>query len=338
MTNTPAASVVIPTFNAAPFIRETLASVFAQTLPPREVIVVDDASTDRTPDLVQAMVEKSPVRLLLVRLQVTSGGPATPVNVGISHAAGSTIALCEQDDLMLPQKLEMLSECLRNDPRLGMVISRYRVVHDDSPENRNSLQDDTYSQFDSIPKQHLGGPFYYFDPQAAYRAALERCYAASLSNMLISKEAWANLGGLDERIRAVADHDFLLRLSRKYLIGWVDEALWEFRRHYASLVRNTQVCRFAEDYGRIWLRQLKVSACPEERGVISGFLRQNRLDRAYHDREASKYISSLGWYGRSIWETGPSVAAVVGIAKLLPHFLVRGLVSSGTKGRGILGV
>ncbi|MBI4524936.1 MAG: glycosyltransferase [Deltaproteobacteria bacterium] len=333
-----AISVVIPTFNAGSFIGETLASVFAQTRLPREVIVVDDASSDGTPDLVQAMVEKSPVRLLLVRLQVTSGGPATPVNVGISHSASSYVSLCEQDDRMLPQKLEMLSKCVSYEPALGLVISRYRVVGDNSPEIRDSVQDDTYSQFESMPKRHLGGPFYYFESRAAYRAALERCYAVSLSNMLISKEAWASLGGLDECIRAVADHDFLLRLSRKYLIGWVDEPLWEYRRHRASLVRSTPACRFAEDYGRIWLRQLKVSACPEERAAVSGLLRQNRLDRAYHDREASKYISSLAWYGRSIWETGPSVAAAVGIAKLFPHFLVRRFVSYGTKRSGGLRV
>jgi hypothetical protein len=156
--------------------------------------------------------------------------------------------------------------------------------------------------------------------------------------MLISKEAWTNLGGLDERIRAVADHDFLLRLSRKYLIGWVDERLWEFRRHRASLLRRTQADRLAEDYGKIWLRQLKGPAGLEERAVVSRLLRQNRLDLAYHDREASKYISSLAWYGRSIWETGPSVAAAVGIAKLFPHVFIRRFVSSPTRRRGILAI
>jgi glycosyltransferase involved in cell wall biosynthesis len=331
-----ALSVVIPTFNAGPFIGETLASVFTQTLAPREIIVVDDASTDDTADLVQAMIAKSPLRLRLVRLQCRSGGPARPVNIGMSHSASSYIALCEQDDRMLPQKLEMLSECVSHEPALGMVISRYRVVRDDSLETEGSVQDDSYSQFESMPKRHLSGPFYCFDSQAAYRAALERCYAVSLSNMLISKEAWTNLGGVDERIRAVADHDFLLRLSKKYLIGWVDGCLWEFRRHRASLLRTTEADRFADDYGRIWLRQLKGSLRPEERAVVRRLLRQNRLDRAYHDRQASQYLSSLAWYGKSISETGPSVATALGIAKLFPHFLVRRLVSSGTRGRGIL--
>jgi glycosyltransferase involved in cell wall biosynthesis len=66
-------SVVVPTYNGAAFIAEALASVFAQTLPPREIIVADDCSTDDTPTIVKHIASDSPLPIRLIRLEDNSG-------------------------------------------------------------------------------------------------------------------------------------------------------------------------------------------------------------------------------------------------------------------------
>ena len=94
----PSVSVVIPTYNASPFIRETLASVFAQTRLPDEVIVVDDCSSDGTAALADSLVATAPVPLRIIRLPKNTGGPAAPTNAGIAEASGDIIATLDHDD------------------------------------------------------------------------------------------------------------------------------------------------------------------------------------------------------------------------------------------------
>src|SRR5690242_19336912 len=93
-------SVVIPSFNRAGLIGETIDSILAQTRPPSEVIVVDDGSTDETESVVARYGRA-------VRYhRIDNVGPSAARNVGVSLARGSWIAFCDSDDLWRPTKLE----------------------------------------------------------------------------------------------------------------------------------------------------------------------------------------------------------------------------------------
>ena len=97
-------SVVIPNYNGERFIERTLRSVLEQTYPHFEIIVVDDASTDASPSIVQAFCEKDS-RIRLIRLE-KNGGVSNARNTGIREAKGAYIALLDSDDLWTPDKLE----------------------------------------------------------------------------------------------------------------------------------------------------------------------------------------------------------------------------------------
>ena len=112
MTTAPKISVVIPAYNAERTIVRTLESALAQTLPPHEVIVVDDGSRDGTP----AVVERYAPRVRLVR-QVNAG-PSAARNHGVRVATGDWIALLDSDDAWLPQKLERQAQELGPDVAL----------------------------------------------------------------------------------------------------------------------------------------------------------------------------------------------------------------------------
>src|SRR5271155_1292358 len=98
-------SVVIPTYNCASLITETLQSVFAQSILPCEIVVVDDASIDGTAKAVAAIAKSSPVQIRLIELPQNSGGPARPLNIGVESAKGDLIATLDQDDGMPPSRL-----------------------------------------------------------------------------------------------------------------------------------------------------------------------------------------------------------------------------------------
>ena len=97
-------SVVIPNYNGERFIERTLKSVLDQTYQRFEIIVVDDASSDSSPSIVQAFAARDP-RIRLIRL-AKNGGVSNARNTGIREAKGDYIALLDNDDLWTPDKLE----------------------------------------------------------------------------------------------------------------------------------------------------------------------------------------------------------------------------------------
>jgi glycosyltransferase involved in cell wall biosynthesis len=117
MTSTPAVSVVIPAYNAARWIAETIESVLAQTHPPREVIVVDDGSTD---DLEAAL---APYLDAIVLVRQDNAGCGFAFNRGIDVAGGDYVALCPADDLWVPEKLAWQVETLREHPDVDVSFT-----------------------------------------------------------------------------------------------------------------------------------------------------------------------------------------------------------------------
>ncbi|MGB0064626.1 MAG: glycosyltransferase family A protein [Terracidiphilus sp.] len=98
-------SVVIPAYNAAHFLPRSLASVFAQTLPPTEVIVVDDGSSDNSAQVAEQLGAKV--------IRRPNGGQASARNAGIEAARGEWIALLDADDWWEPKKLARQTAAIR---------------------------------------------------------------------------------------------------------------------------------------------------------------------------------------------------------------------------------
>ena len=105
-------SIIIPAYNAAKLIGQTLDSVLAQTHADWEVIVVDDKSKDATREVVLAAAKNDP-RIQLMPLSQNCGAPAAPRNKGVAAATGKWIAFLDADDIWHPQKLELQIAALR---------------------------------------------------------------------------------------------------------------------------------------------------------------------------------------------------------------------------------
>ncbi|MFF9327577.1 glycosyltransferase family 2 protein [Streptomyces sp. NPDC014776] len=105
----PTVSVVIPVYNALPYLRQTLASVAGQTIgtDALEVVAVDDGSTDGSGEVLDAWAEEQAFRVTVVH-QEASGGPSRPRNVGLDHASGRYVFFLDGDDCLGPEALERL--------------------------------------------------------------------------------------------------------------------------------------------------------------------------------------------------------------------------------------
>src|SRR5437879_2984735 len=111
----PLVSVVVTTYNQAPYIQQTLQSVFDQTYPNFEVIVVDDGSTDDTPTKLGPFMDR------IVSVRQENQGIAASRNSGIQKAKGEFIALLDGDDLWDPEKLAVQIGAAQRHPHTGLI-------------------------------------------------------------------------------------------------------------------------------------------------------------------------------------------------------------------------
>lgn len=120
--------VVIPAFNAAATIAETLRSITAQTVQAETIVVVDDGSTDDTVAVIEAL--KLPVRLL----RQENAGPGSATTRGIAALSTPFVATLDADDLWLPTKIERQLAHLNRLPGTSGVFTHWRTFRDDRPE------------------------------------------------------------------------------------------------------------------------------------------------------------------------------------------------------------
>ncbi len=159
------ASVVIPVYNKAPFLRECLDSVFAQTLTDFEVIAVDDASIDNSVDVLRSYTDP---RLTVVALPANRG-PAGAAQHGMDMARAPYIVRVDADDILLPERLAQQVAFLDSHPEIGVLGTAARVIGD-RVQVRQRKSDDA-----ALRAQLLFGVAV-FQPTSAYRTAVLRTH------------------------------------------------------------------------------------------------------------------------------------------------------------------
>lgn len=125
-------SVILPVYNGARFLAAALRSVLAQTLPPDEIIVVDDGSTDATAQIIAAMSAAATVPIQAVYQE--NQGPAAARNLGLRLAQGELLAFQDADDLWSADKLALQVALLQRYPQAQAVIGYSQLAFTDSGE------------------------------------------------------------------------------------------------------------------------------------------------------------------------------------------------------------
>lgn len=120
----PLFSVIMPVYNKEPYIRDTIASVLAQTCSSYEVVMIGGVSSDNTDGICREFAETEPTRF---RFVVQSGkGAANARNDGILAARGRYVAFLDADDLWVPEYLEVMAKLVRDFPAAKMFIGGHR--------------------------------------------------------------------------------------------------------------------------------------------------------------------------------------------------------------------
>lgn len=120
-------SIIMPVYNNADYLENSISSVINQTYPDWELIVVDDCSSDSSSEIVKRFASEDD-RIHLYRTPVCSGSPIVPRNLGIEKSKGRYISFLDSDDVWLPSKLQHQLDCFAMHPEAFLVFSDFEKI------------------------------------------------------------------------------------------------------------------------------------------------------------------------------------------------------------------
>lgn len=212
----PLVSVCIGTYNREEYIRQTLEDVFQQTYPNLEIIVVDDASTDRTLDILKSYGD----RLRLLQRETNSGICPVTRNQAWKAAQGKYVALLDSDDGWYPEKIEKQVDLLETINSIPLCHTYCRIIDADSHPQGIRHED-------KLPQT---GPY--------FKALLKHCIITN-SSVLMHNDLHEQVGGrfVEDKRYGIwgEDLEFYLRVASRYEIGLVEAPLTKYRRSNANV-------------------------------------------------------------------------------------------------------
>lgn len=201
-------AVVVTTYNHAHFLAEAIGSVRAQSEPPREIVVVDDGSTDG-PD---AVVRQFPgVRLI----RQPNRGLAAARNTGLAAVEADKVAFLDADDRLLPGAIEAGLDCFERSPEACFVYGGHRVI--------------------DVSGRVTGGDRYEPAGPEGYRDLLTGNTIGMHAAVLYDRRKLTEAGGFDSALTRCEDYDVYLRMSRRQPVASHPAIVAEYRRHETNM-------------------------------------------------------------------------------------------------------
>lgn len=223
-------TVIIPTYNRADLIGQSIDSVLDQTWRPHEIIVVVDGSTDDT----VARLEPYADRVQVVVKE--NGGKSSALNLGLTMASQPYVWIFDDDDIATPDALRRLVLALEENPEAGF-------------------------SYGLLDKFYGGWPGEVTEPLICYRSSDQRALYLKLMQdffiwqgaMLVRKDCYESVGPFDTRFSRSQDYQMLLRLARRFAGVGVAEVMFHQRHHEGE--RGPQHARFkSKDAEAVWAR------------------------------------------------------------------------------------
>ena len=209
----PLVSVILPTFDRMPWLQSSLQSVLEQTYSNLEIIVVDDGSTDSTPEFLAS----TPRNVRCFRQE--NQGVAAARNLGLQHVRGELIAFQDSDDIWHPHRLERGIAQLAGHPDIGLTCAGSRLVDVDGNELGKRWKP---IQSGNVTEELFGDCF------------------VTMPTVLVRKSVTDLAGMFDTTLRVNSDYEYWLRISLLTRFAGIDEALVDVRRSPTSLTKQNR--------------------------------------------------------------------------------------------------
>lgn len=278
-------SVVIPTYNRADVLGEAIDSALAQGVSELEVVVVDDGSTDETPQLLEAYQHRHGSALTVIRQE--NAGESAARNEGILRARHELVALLDSDNRWRPDKLAKQLPFHRDGSEVEFSFTGYETIG--TPQGEEVILKEWAT-----------------DPRDALERLLVGC-CINTSTVVSTRRVLVEAGLFDTSLQCCQDHDLWLRLAaRGCRMGYVPEPLLQYRVHPDGT--SSDQALVAASTERVFTRLFASDQLPDE--VMSRarfYLARCYLNSSCRYLEVRDGEAALGALGRAL-RTRPTAA------------------------------
>lgn len=260
-------SIVLPTYNGARYLRQSIDSCLDQTYSNLELIIVDDCSTDATPDIVRSYQDP---RIRYFRHEKNKMLPGA-LNTGFSYATGAFLTWTSDDNYYVPKAIETMVKFLSSG-RHDFVYCDYFAFRNAIP-GREKPPQPILMELPDTPSVERGN-------------RIGACF-------LYTRKVYEAIGNYDEAMPLAEDYDYWIRVSKRFSMGHLHQALYYYRDHGKSLY----VTRLCEATAMGILAQLK-HGVQDARGAarLFSFFMAERMNKACHFKGSTTLYRFYGWW------------------------------------------
>lgn len=272
---TPTVSVVMAAKNYARFLPEAVESVFAQTFADWELIVIDDGSTDDTPNAVRPF--RADRRVRYVRADAL--GQSRAKNLGIGLSRRRFVAFLDADDAWEQTKLEKQLAVFEAKPEVGVVFSKRSLMDEESRP--------------ILAKPTSGFPTGSVLPQMFIQNFV--CF----SSVVVKREVFSHVGAFDAEWDLSIDYDLWLRVAKFYTFDFVDEALVRYRTGHGNLSKKLRD-RVDTAVSIMHRAESRYGACDKvpPKVIADGYA--STCQTLAYTMRGSEPLAALRWYLRAL--------------------------------------
>lgn len=230
----PLHSVIMPVYNGQAYLAAAIDSILHQTCADLELIIVNDCATDDSAAIAAGYAARDG-RVRVVSTAINSGAPALPKNVGLSLARGQYISFCDQDDVLLPEKLEHATRIFQRHPDLDIVFADFEPFGEALQAQPAYLARQAFTTKAQAYLVPLGDGLYRCRNFWGCMAGLH----TGMSTQTIVCRREVILGQrFDVRYRILDDNSLWYRFAETARIAFLDRTVARYRHHAAALTTD----------------------------------------------------------------------------------------------------
>ena len=203
----PRVSVIMPVYNGARFIKDSILSILNQTYTDWELIIVNDGSTDKTADIIDKYARSEP-RIRVFHLDKNQGVSAAS-NFAVEQSTGEYITRLDSDDIAFPERLQVQVDFMDNHPDIDLAGSYFKAFHPGGTEFDVVIPTDSATLAKLLPTQNQLGH----------------------STVMMRRAIFDKVGGYDTTFTLAEDYEFYLRVLEHGKIANIPQFLVFYRMH-----------------------------------------------------------------------------------------------------------
>ena len=220
-------SIIITNYNQGRFFKDAFDSVIAQTYVNKEIVIVDDGSTDNSLDIIKKILSEYKGNIPYKLITKENGGTASARNVGIKNSNGQFLAFLDVDDIYYLDKVSVsVGKLLEYNGAIGVAYSDYDILYENTGNRKREIK----APFDSD-------------------LLLQFCMVST--NSVVHRVVFETVGLFDETIRGMEDYEFWLRASTKFTFCHIPFALFCYREHGNNKSLTTNRNKWIEEENKM---------------------------------------------------------------------------------------